>query len=380
MDAKKKKIFMPIMEIGAGHKAPANSVKDAIEALFPGKYQIDIVDFGKESGALKEDEGLKKGWDYILGHTFIGKVGYVLIELFRLYPDRYVNLFLKDFKKKGMEYIRNYQPDIVFSPHFFCTSIAAMARDKFKMPFQVIGYDTDPFDGYSWWVNRKADIMMTASIEAKAKMIHRGMKKTKVLIYPFPINNKFLQIKRSREEIQKEYGIDPSKKTILSSAGGQGIGKNTVYAKELVKRNIPVNIILVCGKNEKLKAEMDQFRKDNPSAANLIPLGFSTNMNELHLASDITMGKAGASATFETLLMKKPVIFTDWASYNEKPNLDYCVKNHLGWHAKSLKGFMKIIDRVLNTGILEKYIGNIEKLNLKSGADDIARFLDDKLK
>jgi processive 1,2-diacylglycerol beta-glucosyltransferase len=378
--ADKKKIFMPIMEIGAGHKAPANSVKDAIESLYPGQFQIDIVDFGKESGALKEDQDLKSGWDYILGHTFLGKVGYVIIEMFRLYPDRYVNFILRDFKKKGMEYIKNYKPDIVFSPHFFCTSIAAMARDKFNMPFKVIGYDTDPFDGYTWWVNRKADIVMTASIEAKTKMIHRGMPKDRILVYPFPINNKFLQVGRSREEIQKQYGIDPSKKTMLSSAGGQGIGKNTLYAKELVKRNYPLNIILVCGKNEKLKAEMEQFKKDNPSQANLIPLGFSTNMNELHLAADMTVGKAGASATYETLLMKKPVIFTDWASYNEKPNLDYCVRNHLGWHAKNLKGFMTIIDSIMNSSILEKYVANIEKLGLKSGANDIAKFVVDNLK
>lgn len=376
----KKKIFMPIMEIGAGHKAPANSVKDAIESLYPGQFQIDIVDFGKESGALKEDQELKSGWDYILGHTFLGKVGYVIIEIFRLYPDRYVNIALRDFKKKGMEYIRNYKPDIVFSPHFFCTSIAVMARDKFKMPFQVIGYDTDPFDGYTWWVNRKADIMMVASLEAKTKMIHRGMPKNKIMIFPFPINNKFLQITKTRGELQKEYSIDPSKKTILSSAGGQGIGKNTVFAKELVKKNIPVNIILVCGKNEKLKAEMEKFKTDNPSQANLIPLGFSTNMNELHLVSDITMGKAGASATFETLLMKKPVIFTDWAGYNEKPNLDFCVKNHLGWHAKSIRGFLSIIDSVLHTGILEKYVSNIEKLDFRSGANDIAKFVVEKLK
>lgn len=375
----KKKIFMPIMEIGAGHKAPANSVKDAIEALFPGQYQIDIVDFGKESGATKEDTSLKQGWDYILGHTFLGKIGYVLIEVLRLYPDRYVNFFLKDFRKKGIEYIRNYKPDIVFSPHFFCTSIAAMARDKLKMPFKVIGYDTDPFDGYTWWVNRKADIMAVASFEAKTKMIHRGMPKKKIVILPFPINNKFLQVTKTREELQKQYNIDPSMKTVLSSAGGQGIGKNTAYAKELVKRNYPFNIILVCGKNEKLKAEMEKFKADNPSKTNLIPLGFSTNMNELHLVSDLTMGKAGASATFETLLMKKPVIFTDWASYNEKPNLKYCVKNHLGWYARNLKSFLEIVDSIRDTGILEKYRENIEKLNYKSGSDEIARFIVDQL-
>jgi hypothetical protein len=30
--------------------------------------------------------------------------------------------------------------------------------------------------------------------------------------------------------------------------------------------------------------------------------------------------------------MNKPVIFTQWIGYQEKPNLDFIVQNKLGWY------------------------------------------------
>lgn len=370
-----KKILMPIMEAGAGHKAPAAAVKDSLESLYPGRFRIEIVDFVKECGAVKEDRMVKDQWNSILARPWIGKIGYRLLELLRIYPHRYVNLFLPDFRTKSREYLKNYRPDIVFAPHFFCAAAVAMARDDLGLPFKVIGYDTDPFDGYTWWSVPMADWMVVASREARDKLARRAMPADKIRIIPFPVNNKFFRITRSREEIGREYGVDPSLKTILSSAGAMGIGKNTEFVREIVKRNIPFNVILVCGKNEAVKKEMDEFKKATPSRANLIPVGFASNMNELHLACDLTMGKAGASATFETLLMKKPVIFTDWAGYNEKPNLDFCVKRRLGWHAKNLRDFLDIAEKILTTDILSEYTRNIEALNLESGADQAARFV-----
>ena len=128
-----------------------------------------------------------------------------------------------------------------------------------------------------------------------------------------------------------------------------------------------------------LKDELDRMVREEKSDTNLVPLGFVNNMNELLSASDLCIAKAGASTTFEALFMKAPLIFTSWANQAEKPNIDYCVENNAVWYTPDTATFWKTMDEILSTDILKTYRKNIENLHLKSGADDIARFVVEQL-
>ena len=67
-----------------------------------------------------------------------------------------------------------YKPDIVFSTHFFCTSVALFARDKYSFQYKVISYMADPITGHNMWVNPDADIVIAATEEAKKYLISHG--------------------------------------------------------------------------------------------------------------------------------------------------------------------------------------------------------------
>jgi processive 1,2-diacylglycerol beta-glucosyltransferase len=371
-----KKILMPIMESGAGHKMPALAVKSALETLYPHKYQIDIIDFAHAAGASKADKTIKKGWNFILAHPLFGKIGYVMLELFHFLPERFINIQLRDFKKKGIEYVKRADPDMVFAPHFFGTAISAMAKKKYRLKTKIIGYVTDPFDAYVWWATKMADAILVASEQAKIRLQKNGVALEKIKVFAFPININFAKVTREKNELIKEYGLDKKQKTILASIGGEGIGKTARYVKSIARANLPFNIILVCGKNEKLQKQMLGLKKNIGKAANLIVLGYVNNMNELHYISDVVMGKAGASATFEAIIMHVPIIFTDWACYNEKPNIDFCLKKGFGFYAANKKSLFKILNRIRTTSCLDIYKNNLRQFHFQSGALEIARYLD----
>jgi len=40
----KKRILICMVEIGNGHKAPANAIKKAIEDLYPNKYEVEVLE------------------------------------------------------------------------------------------------------------------------------------------------------------------------------------------------------------------------------------------------------------------------------------------------------------------------------------------------
>ncbi len=371
----KKKILIPVVEAGAGHKMPALAVKDAMEKLYPGRFQIDVIDFFKEAGALNNDKSIKGIWDFALAHPFAARFGYSLVELFHVYPGRFINLFLTEMKKKSRAYIHKYQPDIIFSTHYFCIPLSRMARDNLKLPIKVIGFVTDPFDGFYFWADKKADFIIVSSAKAKEMLIKKKVPAEKIKVFSFPVNQKFFDIKRSKEDLIKEYSINTAFKTILTTAGGQGISNIGKYIKKIFQKKLPFNIISVCGRNETLQNELISLKKSGTSPTNLIPLGFVNNMNELLSISDMAVAKAGASTTFEALFLNNPIIFTHYAAPNEKPNVDFCVENHVGWYTPKEKEFFEVIDRIITTDILNEYKKNLEKLHLNSGSEEIARFV-----
>ncbi|NPV02418.1 MAG: hypothetical protein HPY53_13675 [Brevinematales bacterium] len=371
----KKKILMPILEAGAGHKMPALAVKDSIEELFPGKYQIDVVDFAVAAGALAADKRMKGFWDACLKNHTYARITYRMMELTHPVGHLVLPIGFGSFIRKGREFVRAYNPDLIFSCHYYSLSVAAMARDKLRLPAKVIGCITDPFDAYSFWCEKRADNIVVASEKSKAKCMRRGIKPDRIKVFPFPVNNKFLILAHTRAEIQKQYNLDPSRITILTSEGGQGIGMIAGYVREMYRKGYKVNILNVCGKNAALKDELERMVREEKSDTNLVPLGFVNNMNELLSASDLCIAKAGASTTFEALFMKAPLIFTSWANQAEKPNIDYCVENKVGWYTPDAKTFWPVMDNIMNSDILKTYRRNIVNLNLVSGADDIARFV-----
>ncbi|MBP7264480.1 MAG: hypothetical protein KBB32_09905, partial [Spirochaetia bacterium] len=217
------KILMTMLEVGFGHKAPANAVRDALADLYPGRFHVDVVDFARESGALAIDDQLKRTWDFGLAFPPSARIGYLLIELAGRNKG-YLDVLFKDFVDKGMDYIRSYGPDLVFATHPLCLYIAVKARTQLGLNFKVVAYVVDPFDGYAWWAEEGADAILVATERSKQRLLKHGISERLIRVLGFPINNKFLELPDNAATIKERLGLDPDKRTVLVTAGGQGIG------------------------------------------------------------------------------------------------------------------------------------------------------------
>jgi hypothetical protein len=63
-----KKIVFAMIEAGGGHKSPAKAVMDALEKAHPGRYELRMMDFIKDVGAVKVDASHKRSWKAMLEH------------------------------------------------------------------------------------------------------------------------------------------------------------------------------------------------------------------------------------------------------------------------------------------------------------------------
>lgn len=361
---------------------PALAIKEAIEELCPDQFQVDVIDFARECGANWDDKIIKGIWDFALARPdFTTSANRLIDSLNRLTRSNTVmKLFLQQFIHKGTRYILRYKPDIVFSTHFFCSSVALFARERYNLNYKIFSYMTDPIRGHNLWVNPRIEAVIVATKEAKEYLINQGMPKNRIKIKSFPLNKKFFQkVEKTREEILSELSLDISRKTLLATSGGQGIGETVEYVKSLYKSRFPFNIIVICGKNKEVFNELLSLKESGISDTPFAVLGFVDNMHELLEVSDLALAKGGASTTLEMLVKRVPTIFTHCAALHEKGNIDFFVNNEMGWYVRNKKEFDNIIDIILKTDILGRYKSNIEAneyvKTLPEAAYELAHFI-----
>jgi UDP-N-acetylglucosamine:LPS N-acetylglucosamine transferase len=369
-----------MIEAGGGHKTPALAVVEAIEQLFPGKYEIKVLDFMKDLGCTDLDEAHKKLWKYLLNHpeltkgiqTFDFITGPVNIQIYKLFLDR--------VSKYVMRYLYNEKPDLVFSTHYFNTMSIAYIRKTFEIGPVLINYLTEIFDFDSYWYLKNVDHYIVASSQAEKKLLKRKFPRDKLHEFPYPVRASFFDIKRSRQEVLASLELDEDRKTLLVTLGSEGIGSIYRMIEALVKKAFPLNVIAVAGKNERLRQQLEQDFGSRDQDTRVVALGFQDHLNELIHASDFCFIKPGPATTWEVLSMKKPIIFFESAQLSENPNIKFVVDNRLGYYAGNMpRKLSQIVEWLLGGYGLRECKKAYDEITIENGSAAIARFVDQVL-
>jgi processive 1,2-diacylglycerol beta-glucosyltransferase len=356
---------------------PALAVKDAIEELFPGQYQIDVIDFAKEAGATWDDKAIKNFWDWALARpeltTNLNKLLDSLNYLTR--SNTVMKLIYKQFVRKGIRYILNYKPDIVFSTHFFCSTVALFARERYNLDYKIFSFMTDPVRGHNLWVNPRIDSLIVATKEAKEFIVKQGQPRNLAKVMPFPLNKKFFQkVTKSREEILAQLGLDPARKTLLATSGGQGIGDTSGYLKNLYQSQFPFNIIAICGKNKDLFDELTSLKERTNTKVPMAVLGFVDNMHEWMAAADLLISKPGGLTVTEALISGLPLLIIRPTPGQEDGNTEFLTSSGSGIYLQNVDEVKSVVGELLDNP--DKLLSMREKaksLGKPNAAENILR-------
>jgi processive 1,2-diacylglycerol beta-glucosyltransferase len=366
-----------MIEAGGGHKMPAVAVMEALEDHFPGKYEIKVLDFMKDLGCTDLDDAHKKMWKYLLKHpeltksiqTFDFITGPVNIQIYKL--------FLERVAKYVMRYLYNEKPDLVFSTHYFNTMAIAHIRKSYEIGPILINYLTEIFDFDSYWYLKNVDHYIVASEQAEKKLLKKKFPRETLHVFPYPVRRSFFEVKRTRTEVLESLGLEGGHKTLLITLGSEGIGSIYRMIEALVKKNFPLNVVAVAGKNEQLRRQLEQDFSSRDKDTKVVALGFQDSINELIYASDFCFIKPGPATTWEVLSMKKPIIFFESAQLSENPNIKFVVENRLGYYAGNMpRKLCQIVDWFLGGYGLQECERAYGEITVENGAAAIARFLD----
>lgn len=210
--------------------------------------------------------------------------------------------------------------------------------------------------------------------------MERFFPKDKIVMTGNPVRQNVLNVKLTRQEARKAFGLDPDKKTILlvgGSLGARTVNESVRQHFDTVKANPDIQFIWQTGKyyNEEMKQALDAYG----SLPNLKQMDFIADMGAAYKASDLVISRAGASSISEFCLIGKPVILVPSPNVAE----DHQTKNAMALVNKNAAVYVKdseapdvllkqAISIVRDDKQLASLAQNIAKLGLKDSADIIA--------
>lgn len=322
----KPRVLFPYTEAGLGHIMPMNSIADEFERLYGDRVEVVRSQFFTEEGNEKlinyEQELAKSVVQYNKRPAF----GHFATLNMRLWGTKLSSWGAVDFIgwgafKDAVKHMTELAPDLVVSTHW-ATNYYAMNMEN--RPLTVM-YCPDV------WMNTLFRYPCDLALLSMPRGYKRALKhKTRfntenLKLVPFLIRSEAFEITQSKDELRRELGLDENKFTVLLADGGYGIGKCEYVCEELLRRDLPINLIAVCGKNEELYAKL----KDKKSLGNTVfmPVGLANNMLKLIAASDVTCGKSGASLMAEPCFFGVPQIITHYATEVEKRIGEYYLED-----------------------------------------------------
>ena len=210
--------------------------------------------------------------------------------------------------------------------------------------------------------------------------MERFFPKDKIVMTGNPVRQNVLNVKLTRQEARKAFGLDPDKKTILlvgGSLGARTVNESVRQHFDTVKANPDIQFIWQTGKyyNEEMKQALDAYGP----LPNLKQMDFIADMGAAYKASDLVISRAGASSISEFCLIGKPVILVPSPNVAE----DHQTKNAMALVNKNAAVYVKdseapdvllkqAISIVRDDKQLASLAQNIAKLGLKDSADIIA--------
>ena len=161
--------------------------------------------------------------------------------------------------------------------------------------------------------------------------------------------------------LRRELGLNPNLTTAIVLFGGHGSKVMYEISERLDAANLPVQLILICGRNEHLAAKLKSRQWRMPVAV----LGFTKEVHKWMRVADFLIGKPGPGSIAEAMVRKLPVLIecNAWTLPQERYNTEWVQEQQVGIVLKSFKEVVAGVNRILNPATLAKFQQNVAAQN-----------------
>ncbi len=348
--APKKRILVFSCKGGGGHTSASNAL---VSYLFD-EYEIKVdnifedvlhpvdtlgtLTFGKMNGVDFYNFCLRSGWNNLVGSmATIGET-------------YYGNWRASAIEQILLDYFSAAKPDLIISVIQFVNGSILKVAEKLNIPFLIIPTDADTSNfitGICKPTYRKFRYSLPCEDqEVRAKIKPAEIPPHMVTVSGYPLRPEFFKPK-DVAALKKEFNVPSDKPVVMVFMGGTGSLASYRYVRVLSRLGFPLHMIVVLGRNERLKRNINKIML--PEGVSMTLLGFTPRIADLMALSDVLITKSGGGSTFEGLESCVPMIFdqTSGTIRWEAMNVTFSVKNGLAEVITQFSDLEKILPKYL---------------------------------
>lgn len=364
----KPRILFLFSDTGGGHRSAAEAIIEAMEIEYPHRFQMEMLDIFREYAPLPFNfapdiyPGLAKlprMWEL----TYNVSDGKRRMRVFysAMWP----------YLRRSLRRLLNDHPaELIVSVHQLVNTPVLRARINNTGRFVTIV--TDLVSTHSAWFHPGADLVIVPTSNAKEKALKSGLPHNKVIVIGQPVAERYIRPLADPKIMRQEFDWLVDLKVILLVGGGEGMGHIEQIAMAINHARLNCQLIVVAGKNEKLRSLLEQIPWSIPCKI----YGFVKDMPEFMHASSVLITKAGPGTISEAFIAGLPIILFSKVPGQENGNVDYVVENGAGVWAPEPEQVLNTLQSWLdNPRLMDKYCENSRKLARPLATHQIAHAL-----
>jgi UDP-N-acetylglucosamine:LPS N-acetylglucosamine transferase len=350
-----RKLTIVFHHAGGGHQSAAEALKHTLTrqerpwevTLLDIQELLDPLDLIRRATGLRIQDAynliLRKGWT-----RFTPQLLVVLQGTIRAYHSPIV--------KALRAYWAQYPADLVLSviPHFNREIADSLRTDDTKRPFVTLITDLADYPPH-FWIERESEYIIVGTDRARQQALTIGHSADHI----FQTSGMILKPRfyektpADREAERKRLGLEPDCPTGIVLFGGHGSQVMIDIAKKLNQGNCGVQLILICGHNQKLADELKKMLTRKPIAV----VGFAQNVEYYMALADFFIGKPGPGSISEALQFHLPVIVecNSKTLPQERYNAEWITENGYGIVVPNFKQIASAVQRLLQGSTYDEF-------------------------
>jgi hypothetical protein len=370
-----KKLHIVFHDAGGGHRNAAVALK-AIMDQQQRPWQVELVQFQDLTDrldVLRKLTGIRIQQQY----NILLQNGWTLGSLYLLRVlQATIRLFHGPLVKLLEKFWRENPADLLVSviPHFNREIFESWNKVYPGRPFVTIITDLADFPPHFWIEPIKEQYVVCGTQRAVEQAKALGHDDAHILPASGMILRPDFYVPDDTDPVvlRAELGLRPDLITAIMLFGGHGSKVMYDITERLDASGLPVQLILICGRNEELAAKLRARKWRLP--VNVI--GFTKEVHKLMRAADFLIGKPGPGSIAEAIVRKLPVLIecNAWTLPQERYNTEWVVEKGVGIVLHSFRDVVAGVRQMLEPLKLAELRKNVAALDNRA-IFEISEFL-----
>jgi 1,2-diacylglycerol 3-beta-galactosyltransferase len=315
-------ILFLFSDTGGGHRSACEAIIEALDLEFPNRLTMEMVDVFREYAPPPLNR-VPEFYPPLIKMQDVWKLGYHISD--GRSGQRFVsNMFWPYVRRASHRLVHDRPADLYVSVHPLLNTPVRRVTQKIGVPFMTV--ITDMVSVHAFWFDRQADLIITPTEVARQRGLELGINPEQLRVIGMPVADKFCRPPTDRQMLRERLGWQAEIPVIILVGGGEGMGPLGETAQAINEARLPIQLVIIAGRNRKLKADLENRDWNMP----VYIYGFVTEMQDFMQAGDILVTKAGPGTISEAFISGLPIILYSRLPGQEDGNVTYVVNEGAG--------------------------------------------------